>query len=58
MQTHLVSVFVLSIVLRVLLNRVVSQMNVLIVQVLDVKFLTACSDVAVLVEVAFQMAID
>ena len=58
MQTHLVSVLVLPIVLGVLLHRVVSQMNVLIVQVLDVKFFAACSDVAVLVEVPFQMPID
>jgi hypothetical protein len=58
MQTHLVSVFVLPIVLGVLLHRVVSQMNVLIVQVLDVKFLTTCSDVAVFVEVPFQVTID
>jgi hypothetical protein len=33
-------------------------MNVLIVKILDVKFFAACSDVAVLVEVAFQMPID
>ena len=58
MQTHLVSILVLPIVLGVLLNRVVGQMNVLIVQVLDVKFLTACPNVAVFVEVPFQMAID
>jgi hypothetical protein len=58
MQTHLVSVLVLPIVLGVLLHRVVSQMNVFIVQVLDVEFFAACSDVAVLVEVAFQMPID
>ena len=58
MQTHLVSVFVLPIVLGVLLHRVVSQMNVLIVQVLDVKFLTARPNVAVFVEVPFQVTID
>ena len=58
MQTHLVSVLVFPIVLRVLLHRVISQMNVLIVKILDVKFFAACSDVAVLVEVAFQMPID
>lgn len=58
MQAHLVSVLVLPIVLRVLLHRVVSQMNVLIVQVLDIEFFAACSDVAVLVEVPFKMPID
>ena len=57
MQTHLISVLVLSIVLGVLLHCVVSQMNVLIVQVLDVKFLTACPDVAVFVEIPFQVSI-
>jgi len=58
MQTHLISVFVLPIVLGVLLHRVVSQMNVLIVQVLDVEFLTAGPNVAVFVEVPLEMPID
>ncbi len=58
MQTHLVSILVLPIVLRVLLHRIISQMDVLIVQVLYVEFLTACSDVAVLIKVSFQMSID
>ena len=58
MQTHLVSVFVLPIVLGVLLHRVVSQMYELVMHVLYIEFLARGADVGIFIEVPFEVPIN
>lgn len=58
LQTHLIAIFILPIVLRVLLHSVISQMDEFVIEFFDIKLLAARADVCILIEKSFQMTVD
>lgn len=58
LEAQLVSILKLSVVVRFLLNSIVCQMHKLVANVVERVLSAACSDVAILVAVAFETAID
>jgi len=57
-KREFIAIFVLSIVLRELLDSVIGKVNILVVNVLWVIFLTACTDVGIFVEKTEHATID
>lgn len=57
-ETHFVSIFILPIILGILLNSIVCQVNIFVVKVLNIELLTAGSNVAILIEIAFKVTVD
>ena len=57
LKTQFVAVLILAVVLRVLLDSVIRQMDELALQILDIKFLAAGSDIRILVEEPHQVRV-
>lgn len=53
-----VCILKLAIIIRVLLNSVIGQMNELVAQVLHTELLARGSQIAILVEIAYQVSVD
>ena len=56
--THFITVFELAKVISLFLDGVVGQMDKFVREIIQIKFFTARSDVAVFVEVSFQGFVD
>ena len=57
MKTHLISVLIFTIVLRILLDSIICQMNVLIIEIRNIELFTTCSNEAILIEITLKMSI-
>ena len=57
-KTHLVAVLILPIVLRMLLNCIVSQVDILVIEVIDIELLATGADISILIKVPFELSIQ